>query len=80
MFRYFMAPAGLIAIDELPDKWGLIEVDGRRAKVVAGKPPKKHPSAFPDFAHTQRNSWGERTIAHSLIRRMVLGEDITKYV
>ncbi|MYM92368.1 hypothetical protein [Duganella vulcania] len=26
-FRYFAAPVGLIGLDELPDRWGLIEVD-----------------------------------------------------
>lgn len=36
-FRYFMAPVGLIAVDELPEKWGLIEVNARGIiSVVAG--------------------------------------------
>lgn len=26
-FRYYMAPRGLINLEELPDKWGLLEVD-----------------------------------------------------
>jgi len=28
-WRYFMAPEGLIRLDELPEKWGLVEVNGR---------------------------------------------------
>jgi hypothetical protein len=32
--RYFMAPAGIIPVDEVPDGWGLIEVVGRRACVL----------------------------------------------
>lgn len=35
-FRYFMAPAGMIALHELPPRWGLIEVDGRSLHVRAG--------------------------------------------
>jgi hypothetical protein len=28
-YRYYMAPAGLIKVDELPNRWGLIEVNPR---------------------------------------------------
>lgn len=28
-FRYYLCPAGVIAINELPDKWGLLEFDGK---------------------------------------------------
>jgi hypothetical protein len=36
-YRYFMAPAGLISPDELPARWGLIEVGDRYAlNVVRG--------------------------------------------
>lgn len=36
-YRYFMAPAGLISVEELPPKWGLIEVTPRgHMKVRAG--------------------------------------------
>ena len=36
MFRYYMAPAGLIAQEELPARWGLIEVTGQGLKVRLG--------------------------------------------
>jgi hypothetical protein len=32
--RFYLAPAGLIAPNELPVKWGLLEVKGREVKVV----------------------------------------------
>ncbi|MDQ2077549.1 hypothetical protein [Marinimicrobium sp. ABcell2] len=80
MFRYFLAPAGLISVDELPEKWGLIEVHSRnKIRVVAGKPPKRYPGAAPEWAHVERNRWGETAIAHSLLRRMFAGEDVQKY-
>lgn len=28
--RYYMTPPGLVTVDELPLKWGLLEVEGRR--------------------------------------------------
>lgn len=33
--RYYMAPAGVIGVLDLPDNWGLLEVHGRRVLVVA---------------------------------------------
>lgn len=36
-WRYYMAPEGLISVGELPDGWGLIEVNRRgHCKVLAG--------------------------------------------
>lgn len=36
-WRYFLAPEGLIAVQELPQHWGLLEVNGRgHIKVVRG--------------------------------------------
>lgn len=36
-YRYYLAPAGIIKVDELPAKWGLIEVNHRgHLKVLAG--------------------------------------------
>lgn len=35
LYRYYMAPAGLIRIDELPPKWGLLEVSPRKQITVA---------------------------------------------
>lgn len=36
VFRYYMAPAGLIDPCELPHGWGLVEVSGRSLSVKAG--------------------------------------------
>jgi len=32
--RYYMTPPGLLSSDELPEDWGLLEVDGRCVHVV----------------------------------------------
>ncbi len=36
VYRYFMAPTGLIAVDELPERWGLIEVNDKNTPKVIG--------------------------------------------
>jgi hypothetical protein len=33
-YRYYMTPPGLLRVDELPEGWGLLEVHGRRVRVV----------------------------------------------
>lgn len=35
-YRYYLAPAGLLSVDELPPRWGLIEFGRPRFRVVAG--------------------------------------------
>lgn len=35
-YRYYLAPAGLLAVDELPPRWGLIEYGRPRFRVAAG--------------------------------------------
>ncbi|MCC4613638.1 hypothetical protein LL963_16325 [Xanthomonas campestris pv. esculenti] len=40
MYRYFMAPRGLLRADEMPERWGLLEVSGQRVFVVRGHQPK----------------------------------------
>lgn len=35
-YRYFITPEGLVQTDELPDKWGLIEYNGRGLSVACG--------------------------------------------
>jgi len=35
-FRYFITPSGLVRPEELPAKWGLIEVAGRGIRVLQG--------------------------------------------
>lgn len=35
-YRYYLAPAGLLSVDELPPRWGLIEYGRPRFRVLAG--------------------------------------------
>lgn len=84
MYRWYMTPAGLVSVDELPDGWGLLELSGSRIKVVKGSlAPRK--TKWDDGAKTivttwehpagrahkfeQRNLRGERSILFSIARR-----------
>lgn len=78
LYRYYMAPKGMLSPDELPEKWGLIEVCNKgRCVVVKGKKPKTWGGDEWDFR--ERNILGEMTIIYSLCRRMLAGEDVVKY-
>jgi hypothetical protein len=41
MFRYYMAPAGMLEVWELPDAWGLLEVNGNRVRCRLKANPQK---------------------------------------
>lgn len=58
-FRYYMAPAGLIAIDDLAPAWGLLEVQGN------GKVRNRR-KATPQPARAE----GERALLVSVLRRV----------
>lgn len=79
MFRYFIVPDGLVGADEIPEGWGLIEVcSKRKATIVKGKDPKAYDFSS-EWCHRDRNHWGERAIAHSFIRRLIKGDDLSKW-
>ncbi|WP_312328388.1 hypothetical protein [Stenotrophomonas sp.] len=39
LYRYFMAPKGLLRPEEIPERWGLLEVAGRRVFRAKGHEP-----------------------------------------
>lgn len=40
--RYFLSPVGLIGVNELPPKWGLLEYDGKRVRIVRKSDTHEH--------------------------------------
>lgn len=55
-YRYYLAPAGLIKVEELPDRWGLLEVDSRgRVNLRAGCHPKRYGNERVSFLHTSNH-------------------------
>jgi hypothetical protein len=68
LYRYYLAPAGMIDLRELPNKWGLIEVTRRGAlKVVHGHVLLAHNEEdFFQHEHNQNNEWA--LLARTLYR------------
>lgn len=70
LYRYFMAPKGLIKVDELPARWGLLEVNGSRVSVAAGKRPKTWAGENDPWAFTERYAQGETQMLLSAMQRI----------
>lgn len=70
LYRYFMAPKGLIKVDELPARWGLLEVNGGRVSVAAGKRPKSWGGLDDPWAFTERYAQGETQMLLSAMQRI----------
>jgi len=65
MWRFYMAAPGIIPIDEIPDGWGLYEVDGKRVIHAGGE--RYANSKQPPFTSNARK---ENTLLLSAIRRL----------
>lgn len=72
-FRYYVAPAGLISVAELPEKWGLLEVNehGKIRRVHGANLTKYegHKDNKP-FTFTERNVSAEQTVMYAMLRRL----------
>jgi len=67
-YRYFMAPKGLLRVDELPERWGLLEVAGGRVHVAAGYRPKSY--GYDEWAFPERYTIGEFQMLLSAMQRI----------
>ncbi|WP_391560700.1 hypothetical protein [Robertmurraya sp.] len=67
-WRFFLAPTGLISVDELPTRWGLLETDGKRVKKISGFPMN---TGWFDKPFTG-NKQAECDYMYSACRRMVI--------
>jgi hypothetical protein len=56
--RYFLIPKGLVARDEIPVKWGVLEYDGKRVKIARKS------------EHHEHRPQAEILILSSLLRRI----------
>lgn len=61
-YRYYLVPKGLVSVEELPEKWGLIEYNGEKARI------KKQADWFIDS-----NDVAEIALLVSCIRRIGRG-------
>lgn len=63
-YRYYCCPNGLIKIEELPEKWGLIYVNEKGRAIRIHKPPLGY-----DDGH-ERNMLAEHGFMYSALRRL----------
>lgn len=75
-WRYYMAPAGLLRVPDLPDRWGLLEVNARgHVTPLAGPAFHRHnhrdrAQALEDFRHRPSDVERERALLVRLLARL----------
>lgn len=76
-YRFYLAPAGLLAVTELPVGWGLLEFTGRSLKMVHGpqgnlwpSPERAGGSDWELFVHSPCNV-AERSILYTIARQAI---------
>lgn len=69
-FRYYCVPSGLIKAEELPEGWGLINVDERRRSRAVVNPLGKSWGPEREAAEHKVSHWGERAMMYSALRRL----------
>lgn len=69
-WRFYLTPPGLVAVDELPDGWGLLETRGKLVRCVHGGPVGNYWAwGNAPFLGNQR---AERGMLYSALRRLTL--------
>jgi len=75
-WRYYMAPAGLLKVSDLPERWGLLEVNARGHVVALSGPAMHrqnycdHAQALEDFRHESSDVARERALLVRLLARV----------
>ena len=74
-YRFYLAPTGLIAVNDLPAGWGLLQLSGRAIQMVYGPKGNLWPSAesavgseWEAFVHSPC-SVAERSILYTIARQ-----------
>lgn len=65
VYRYFLTPKGMITPEELPEKWGLLEIRGQRTFKI-------HEASPFDLADAMK---AERPIVYSILRRLAIADE-----
>lgn len=78
-YRFYLAPAGMINISELPPKWGLLEFSGRCVKMVHGPTGNLWPAfenssgIWQQFSH-ESDIISERALLFSIARQAMISQ------
>lgn len=73
-WRFYIAPAGLISIAELPPMWGLIEVNEKRKAACVHNPFTHLPNSniYSLWKRNPKSQEAERDVMRSALRRLHL--------
>lgn len=81
LYRFYLCPLDVILPGDLPPKWGLLHVAGRRITEVVRPIGNIWPShgyqhgTWPNFQHAPDLD-AERSVLYSIARRLALGESV----
>lgn len=68
-FRFFITPKGLIKIEDLPEMWGLIEVNDKlKARIVHN--PFGKGNVYSNWKSFDKNIIAENKVMYSVLRRL----------
>ena len=67
-----MCPKGIINIDELPARWGLMEIDGNKIHIKIGGPKGNIWNDINEYIFPERNILAEWNLLYSALRRVNL--------
>ena len=69
-YRFYLCPTGIITIEDLPDKWGLLWVDEKGKCHMQRGPSGNIWSVQKEFYFSEKNYSAEQTILVSALRRL----------
>lgn len=78
-YRFFMCEPGVIDVADLPERWGLLLVTGRRVMLAAGMEPKRV------YWPAETDVWRHEACAHdnvvmfSALRRLQIGLGLDRF-
>lgn len=74
-WRFFVVPKGLVTIDELPDNWGLIEVNDKGQPICTFNPFGMG-NIYSNWKRCEKNIDAEYKFMYSALRRLQLRKRI----
>lgn len=70
--RFYLAPTGVVRVDDLPPRWGLLNPAGGGVRRVYGPDPKRLSAMVRDAWFHAHNAAAEHALMYSALRRLHL--------
>lgn len=86
IYRFYLCPANLIQVEDVPERWGLLWVENRRVRMVKGPQGNIWPPYDPAYPYGNWSSFmhepdlnAERAVMFSIARRRSLTRSEERY-